>query len=261
MRSASVVRRVSSAALAVALGGAGCGVLETEVSVSLAMSHHGTRGEDGKLPDYGEPEAARIFVNDKNWEVTLSEATIVTTSAQIESCAGLTFDFTLPYGPLPEYLLDRDKDLVEFASVSLPEGTYCTLRIEYGRYQAASAAMAADTPFAVKGNADIEGMTVYLAGTAENLDPAVMGDGKVVNWGLKTANTIIVELDLSKVEDGAPFTIRGDEPGGRALTVAKTYDAFFRGLDFATFDQAALEAGLLEVLRTETYVIAGAQVY
>lgn len=260
MRSASVGRRWLSAAVAAALTtGAGCGLFETEVTVSLAISHHGTRGMDGQLPNYGEPDAARIFVNDKMWEVSLAEAIIVTTSAQIEACDGATFDFKLPYGPLPEYQLWQDKDLIDFGSIDLPEGTYCKLRIEYGRYQAAAAASAPDTPYKVEGHADVEGMTVYLAGTAENVDPN--GDGKVVNWGLKTNGTAIAELDLSKIDGGGPFAIRGDEPGGRALTVAKTYDAFFKGLDFAAFDQAAADAGLLGVLTAETYVIAGVQVY
>lgn len=260
MLSASVGRRWLSAAMAATLTtGAGCGLLEAEVTVSLAISHHGSRGMDGMLPDYGAPDAARIFVNDKMWEVSLAEAVIVTTAAQIESCEGVSFDFKLPYGPLPEYLLSQDKDLIDFASVNLPEGTYCKLRVEYGRYQAAVAATAPDTPYVVQGHAEIEGMTVYLAGTAENVDPN--GDGKVVNWGLKTANTTIAELDLSTIDGGGPFAIRGDEPGGRALTVAKTYDMFFKGVDFAAFDEPALEATMLDVLRAETYVIAGVQVY
>ena len=260
MRSVNVGRCGRAAAVAMALAtGAGCELFESEVVVSLAISHHGTRGEDGKLPDYGAPDAARIFVNDKMWEVSLAEGVIVTAGAQIETCSGVAHDFTLPYGPLPEYQLAQDKDLVDFATVSLPKGTYCKLRVEYSRYQATAAAAAPDTPYSVQGHADIEGLTVYLAGTAENIDPN--GDGKVVNWGLKTASTVIAELDLSTIDGGQPFTITGDEPGGRALTVAKTYDVFFRGVDFATFDQAALEAGLPDVLKSDTYVIAGVQVY
>lgn len=238
------------------VAGSGCEVFNPEVTVSLAISHHGTRLMDGKLPDYGEPDAARIFVNDKGWEVSLAEAVIVNTKAQIESCDGQVHDFVLPYGPLPEYQLDQDKDLIDFATVALPEGSYCVLRVEYGRYLAAEVAKAADTPYVLQGHADMEGLTVYLAGTAEEL-----ASGTVVNWGMKTANTAIVELDLSTIEDGRPFTITGDEPGGKALTVAKTYDAFFRGVDFAAFDQAAGEAALLEVLRAETYVRAGVSVY
>lgn len=259
MRSASVGRRRCTVVVVAALAGTGCELLDPEVTVSLAISHHGTRDQDGKLPDYGAPDAARVFTNDMMWEVTLSEAVIVTTAAQIEACSGGAHDFTLPYGPLPEYQLGQDKDLIDFASVSLPKGTYCKLRVEYGRYAAAAAAAAPDTPYPLEGHADVEGLTMYLAGTAENLDPN--GDGQVVNWGLKTANTVIAEIDLSTIDNGGPFTITGDEPGGRALTVAKTYDAFFRGVDFAVFDPPTLEASMLDVLRAETYVIAGVQVY
>lgn len=255
MRSRSDRRWTLGVVLGAWAAASGCELLESEVTVSLAISHHGTRLMDGMLPDYGEPDAARVFVNDKGWEVSLSEAVIVTTKAQIEGCDGQVHDFRLPYGPLPEYQLDQDKDLVDFATVSLPEGTYCTLRVEYGRYMAAEAAMATDTAYPLQGHADMEGLTVYLAGTADDMM------GNVVNWGLKTANTTIVELDLATIEDGRPFTITGDEPGGKALTVAKTYDAFFRGVDFAAFDQAAGEAKLLDVLKAETYVRAGTSIY
>ena len=35
----------------------------------------------------------------------------------------------------------------------------------------------------------------------------------------------------------------------------------FRGLDFANYDKAAIEAGLLEVLKAETYVVVGPQIF
>lgn len=259
MRSAYDRRPWLHGALLVAVMlGSGCELFQKSSQVSLAISHHGMRLESGMLPDYGPPDAARVFSNDMGWEVTMSEAVIVTTSAQIESCDGETFAFSMPYGPLPEYQLDRDKDLIDFASATLPEGTYCTLRIEYGRYQAAAAAAADDTPYALQGYAEIEGLTVYLAGTAEDVGGMT---GEVVNWGFKTANTAIVEIDISELDGGQPFTITGDEPGGRALTVAKTYDAFFRGLDFKSYDPAAIEASLLDVLGDQTYVLVGSQVY
>lgn len=241
------------------LGLASCeALLNPTTTVSLAISHHGTRDENGVLPNFGEADKARVFVNDMGWEISLSEAVIVMTAAQIESCTGESFDFVLPYGPFPEYQLSLDQDVVDFATLDLPEGTYCKLRVEYGRYQAALAQQAFDTPYAVEGNAPVEGRTIYLAGTAAD----VAGDGTVVNWGLETANTEIVELDLSKSQDGErPFTVTGKEPGGKALTVAKTYDAFFQGIDFAAWDEAAVEARLLSVLSAETYVVVGPQVF
>lgn len=237
----------------------GCeGLFNPTTKVTLAISHHGTRTEAGKLPDLGEPNAARVFVNDLGWRITLSDAVIVMTAAQIEACTGETFDFTLPYGPLPEYQLARDRDLVHFATVDLPEGSYCTLRVEYGRYQAAEAAKAFDTPFKHYGTAPIEGVTMYLMGTAERDDGS---DDTVKGFGFETSNTMIVELDLRTVEDGHAFTITTEEPSGKVLTVAKTYDAFFAGIDFAAVDEAKVEASLLEVLKDETYVRAGPEVY
>ncbi|WAS97847.1 hypothetical protein [Nannocystis punicea] len=236
----------------------GCeALLEPKTKVSLAISHHGTRDGNGVLPNYGEADAARVFVNDKGWEINLAEGVIVMTAAQVESCAGESFDFELPYGPFPEYQLAQDQDLVDFAAVELPEGTYCKLRVEYGRYQSSLAEQAFDTPFQVHGHASVEGLTVYLAGTAA--DPTGAKEG--ANWKFQTSQTSIVELDLSKADDGRPFRITGKEPGGRALTVAKTYDAFFRGVDFSDFDAEAISGRLLEVLKAETYVIVGAQVF
>src|SRR5690606_7829909 len=165
-RSVSGWRRVSAALVLVGLTGCEA-LLNPTTAVSLAITHHGTRTAEGVLPDYGAPGLARIFVNDQGWEVVLSNAVIVMTAAQIESCTGETFDFELPYGPFPEHQLGQDKDLVDFASTDLPEGSYCTLRLEYGRYQAALAEQAFDVPFSVQGDAPVEGRTVYLSGTAQ----------------------------------------------------------------------------------------------
>lgn len=259
MRSACDRRSWNCGLLAVAvMMGSGCELFQKSASVSLAISHHGARLDSGMLPDYGPPDAARVFVTDAGWEVTMSEAVITTTAAQIESCDGETHTFTLPYGPLPEYQLDRDKDIVEFATVTLPEGTYCKLRVEYGRYQAAAAAAAPDTPYELQGHAEVEGLTVYLAGTAERVGSMPR---EIVNWGFKSSNTAIVEIDISTLDGGKPFRITGDEPAGRALTVGKTYDVFFRGLDFAAYDPAMIDATLLDVLSDETYVVVGSQVY
>lgn len=254
MRSA---RRVLLAILATTSLASCESLLHPTTKVSLAISHHGTRDANGVLPDFGEPDAARVFVNDKGWEITLAEAIVVMTAAQIESCAGESFDFELPYGPFPEYQLAQDQDVVDFALVDLPEGTYCKLRVEYGRYQSALAEQAFDTPYSLKGHAPVEGLTVYLAGYAEDL----VNGNEVANFGFETNQTAIVELDLSKAEDGRPLAITGKEPGGKALTVAKTYDKFFDGVDFVGYDKAAIEARLLEVLKAETYVVVGPQVF
>lgn len=251
------LRRVWLNALLAAstLGLAGCDLLVKEAKVYVAITHHATRTPEGVLPDYGEPDFPRTFVNDLGWEVTLAEGVVVHTAAQIESCEGEAFDMAMPHGPLPEYQLDRDQMQSDFATVNLPEGTYCKLRVEYGRYLRATAEAAEDTPHELKGHTELEGVTVYLAGTADKLD----GAGESINWGFKTSETTIVELDLSTIENGRPFTVTGDEPNGKFMTVAKTYDAFFRGVDFAALDDAAIEASLLETLSAETYVVLGSR--
>src|SRR5690606_4183 len=60
---------------------------------------------------------------------------------------------------LPESQLDRDLDRIDFAMTELPEGSYCKLRVEYGRYQSALAEQAFDEPYPIQTSAPIEGRT------------------------------------------------------------------------------------------------------
>ena len=237
---------------------AGCEALSGyPVQTVVNAAHHGVRDMNGVLPNYGGDLEARIFTNDLGWRVVLSEGVIVTAAATIEPCEGMGEPLGMPFGPYPESLLDVDVAVTDFALASLDPGEYCTLIVEYGRYQGAVAAMAKEEPFPVPSGSDIEGATIYLAGTATI--PDGMGDQIAVNFAFRSEQTIIVNLDMSTLEDGGPWTITGDEPNGRALTVAKTYDEFFRGVDFSTVDKAAFEKELPARLSAQTRVVAGTQ--
>lgn len=220
-------------------------------------AHHGARGDDGVLPDYGGDLEARTFTNDLGWRVVLSEGVIVTTAATIEPCEGMGVPLGMPFGPFPESLLDTDVAVTDFASMELDAGEYCTLIVEYGRYQSAVAGMAADEPFPIPADTDIEGATIYLAGTATK--PDGMGGQIAVNFAFRSEQTIIVNLDMSTLENGGPWTITGDEPNGRALTVAKTYDDFFHGVDFSKVDRAVFEKDLPARLAAQTRIVLGTQ--
>lgn len=246
--------------LAGVCGAAACDVLSgAPVQTVVNAAHHAARGEDGTLPNYGDPENPRIFTNDTGWTITLVEGFVVTTSARIETCDGEAVTLGLPFGPLPEYFLDQDINVVNFAALDLDPAEYCTLIIEYGRYQSTVAAMAEDMPFPVQDRALIEGATIYLAGYADK--PDGMGGLITKNFGFRSDQTVRVDLDISKLEDGEPWRIRGDEPGMRALTVLKTYDEFFKGIDFEDYDKAAVEADLPKRLAAQTGIIAGTNLY
>jgi hypothetical protein len=255
--------RFSAGAAALMCGGlvaAGCDVFGgASVHTIINGAHHAVRGEDVKLPNYGEPDRPRIFTNDLGWTITLTDGFVVATAAKIEPCDGEGVSTDLPFGPFPEYWLDQDVNVIDFAGVDLGAAEYCDLIVEYGRYQRDVAVMAEDQPFPVQDAARLEGTTLWLAGYADKPD----GKGGMVtkNFSFRSDQTVIVTLDLRTLDDGERWTITGDEPGGRNLTVLKTYDDFFVGVDFETVDQAKFEAELPARLARQTRVISGTSVY
>lgn len=241
-------------------GGAGCDALNGyPVQTVINGAHHAARTEDGKLPNYGDPENPRIFTTDTGWLVTLSEGFVVTTSARMVTCDGEDVTLGLPFGPFPEYFLDQDLNVTDFAALDLEPDEYCTLIVEYGRYQREVAKMAPDEPFPIEELDRIEGATIFLAGYADKPD----GKGGMItkNFGFRSDQTVRVDLDLRELDEGTPWRIKGDEPGMRSLTVIKTYDEFFRGIDFENLDQAAIEADLPKRLAAQTRVVSGTNVY
>lgn len=243
------------------VAGAGCELLgDGETVTAINAAHHAARNEAGVLPNYGEPDETRIFTNDLGWTVYLSDGFVVTTSVIIEPCEGEGVGLEMPFGPFPEYWRDQDKNVTDFARGPLAEGAYCNLIVEYGPYFAATAAMAADAPFPVEDAARIEGATLTLTGYAEHDD----GMGGVISksFALRTSETVTVTLPLDELgPNGGQWKISGDEANRVNLTVGKSYDQFFAGVDFATFDPAALEAELPRLLREQTSVVAGTSLY
>jgi hypothetical protein len=101
--------------------------------------------------------------------------------------------------------------------------------------------------------ADAVGSTVYLAGTA------LKGD-QMVEFVWKTELAIDVDVDISEIDDGAPFHVGNNEFVNKKLTVAKTYDRFFDGVDFADIDsleQADIDALLTDTLSSQTAAFIG----
>ncbi|MCA9692292.1 MAG: hypothetical protein KC636_22020 [Myxococcales bacterium] len=237
--------------LGVCLGASGCdGVFggPSDFNVEVFASHHGVKLEDGTYPNYGEPDSPRSFVNDLGWEVFLDEGWFVVTQVFIRSCAGDNIELPLSFGPFPENVRSLDLDVVNIAGAELEGGEYCTLLIQYGPYDPQSAAQFS-MPHSTE-TFDVAGATVKFRGSAR------MGD-VLIPFEVRSNANGSVNLDISKVDEGAPFGTRDEPSGLRKLTFVKTYDRFFAGIDFNNFDQATFEANLITVLADQTYVITG----
>lgn len=243
------------------IAAAGCDLLGDDDTVTaINGAHHAGRNDAGVLPDYGGDGESRVFTNDLGWTITLTDGFVVTTAVRIETCDGEGVDLEMPFGPFPEYWLDLDKNVNDFARGPLKSGEYCKLIVEYGRYLADTAAMASDAPFPVNSLERIEGTTLSLVGYAERDDG--MGGVESKSFALRSAETVNVALSLETVSPkGGRFRIAGDEANRVNLTVAKTYDEFFAGVDFATFDPAALEAELPRLLGEQTSVVLGTSLF
>ncbi|HFE43889.1 MAG TPA: hypothetical protein ENJ18_00130 [Nannocystis exedens] len=245
-------------ALALVFGGVGCGLFDmtTDVGISVFAAHHPRRGDDGKFPEYGFDNKPRTWTNDAGWEVNLTESYIVITGASLVACDGTEYPLSTPFGPLPEYLNWTDFDVTVLGSTEIPEGDYCDLRVDYGPYRAEAAAMANEDPHVVPSGRDLEGITIFLAGRA-------IKDDMTVDFALISgeSNSSVFEL---REGDGmpAPFTVV-DEGGGLKATIGKTYDRFFDGIDFATYeaDSESINAGLMTILVEETRAYRGTTIY
>ena len=81
-----------------------------------------------------------------------------------------------------------------------------------------------------------------------------------VPFEIRATDSVDVELDLATIDAGAPLRTQGDQAFPTDLTLAKTYDRFFDGIDFASATQTDLEAHVLAVLALETRVMLGTRV-
>ncbi len=245
-------------ASALVAGNAGCGLFDTSnpVDINVFAAHHARRDMDGLLPSYGFNNSPRTWVNDLGWQINVTEGYIVITGASIVSCDGEAFDLDLPFGPVPEYLNATDLDVIVVGSAEIPEGDYCELDVQYGPYRAEEAAMASEGAHPVPTGRDLEGQTIFIAGRASK-------DDVVVDFALISGESSEMRLKLRE-GDGTPTTYEAIAGGGAPkATVGKTYDRFFDGIDFSTYEAEAeaINAGLMEILVDETRAYRGTTIY
>ena len=233
------------------LGTVGCDRFEgTGAIVNVFATHHATP-EDGLFPFKGEEDQPRVFEGEDGWQITLAESYITISSVTLVSCSGAAHDLKMFWGPCPEDLRTEDLQTLTVAGLKVPPGDYCNLEVEYAPYEMPVIDEDADTRHDVPDNEEVEGATIFLNGIAHRGEDSVP-------FVLKSGEEFTVDLDLTAPEGpGAPMRVRPSENFPKELTVSKTYDRFFDGVDFSAFDEAAVEANLDDVLEDQTRVASG----
>lgn len=239
-----------------AVFGAGCDLIEAikgeangTTLVQLMVTHHATP-ENGSFPSVSVGEAV-TFETDEGWTVSLRTAYLTTASASLHECSGGEVEVEAFHGPLPEDINDEDLDLLTFGSVEVEESSFCGMTVEYGPFVADD-----ETARAFEMGEDaskVRNATYYFEGVASKGDVRV--DFEFTGNGRATA-----DLDLSTVMNGGPVRISAEEAFPVDLTLSKTYDRFFDGVDFSSFDAADVNANIMAVLELESRVSFGTRV-
>jgi hypothetical protein len=237
----------------------GCDFEEGGALVHVFSTHHATP-EDGRFPDRGDRDQPRVFDTDLGWTVTLVESYITTTAVTLYRCDGTPLDLEMFWGPCPEDLRKRDLERLTVAGLKAPPGQYCGLEVVYGPYDLPGEGEGEredryEVRHATPDNEAMLGSSIYLRGAAR------MGDGPMIPFELRYTGEVPVMLDISEIDaDHSPMRVQHKENFPKELTVSKTYDRYFDGVDFENFDEAELAASLGDVLAMETRVSKGSLV-
>jgi hypothetical protein len=207
--------------------------------VDVFAASHGTPDDQGNLPTRNGQQL--IFVNDMGWQIFIDEAYVTTGGVTLQACDGERFDVELYWGPLAEDIGETaDSELAGLGGVRANSGTYCEMLVEY-------APTAEEVP-----NPDAIGTTVYLTGSA-------LKDGQHIDFLWKSEVAVEAEVDISAIENGSAFRISEDQQFSKKITVSKSYDRFFDGVDFAeTLTQGDIDALVAASLKDGTIAKAGA---
>jgi hypothetical protein len=249
-------RTVAAAALLsfTAAFGSGCDLIEAfknegTTLVQLMVTHHATP-VNGTFPSLTVGEAA-TFDTDEGWTVSLRTAYVTTAHASLNECNGGTVDFEAFRGPLPEDINADDLGLLTFAAVEVDASSFCSMTVEYGPFvtddeTARAYGMGDDTE-------KVRNSTYYFEGVASKGDVSV-------DFSFTGTGTAEVDVDLSSVMNGGPLRISAEEAFPVDLTLSKTYDRFFDGVDFSSFDAADVDANIMAMLELESRVAFGTRV-
>ncbi len=216
--------------------------------LQVNVTHHATP-EDGQFPDTRTTLGNREFPTDEGWSVTLTEAFVVTAEVSLQTCAGAEIALERYWGALPENFHREDLDLSTFGGATLSPGDYCGVTVTYGPFSPADeAARHHDKP---KDEAMLDGATVFIAGYARRGD-------ELVEFELRNTERLTIDLPINA--SGEPLRVSGEEAFPVELTLSKTYDRFFDGIDFSELSMDDLNANVLAVLEVETRLSSGTAV-
>lgn len=215
--------------------------------VNVYTTHHATP-ERGAFPNRGGAYEAREFKNDEGWDIVLTHGYVTTVGASLTSCDGSSRKVDLYWGQLPENLSARDLELEGVGGVDVPSGDYCEVTIQYGPYRPGTLEQGDHEAPATD---RLDDATVYIRGSADK--------GNVhIQFEYALADATEVDLDITHIENGRPLSVAAREAFPLDLTVTKTYDRFFDGLDFD--DPSALDVlqeQTMYVLEDETRIVYG----
>ncbi len=238
--------RASLALAAAALLSGGCDLidaLQNEGDTLITVfANHQASAENGQTPDLGRAGEVRVFDNDEGWTISLASGVITTTGVTLERCDGREAPVDFYFGTVAEDLRTADFDRRTLGGTKVGAGSFCGMTVHYGPFSAATD----DAPGLVDVR-EVDGLTLYLVGVAER------GQERVT-FEVEVESTADVFLDLANGPDG-PLNISGDEPFPVELTVSKTYDRLFDGIDFSALSEEDLAANAVALLELETTVI------
>ncbi len=204
--------------------------------VNVFAGHIESQGEDGESTDKS-PDAIQIQTDD-GWTVLVTDLVITTTGGTLHSCNGDDHEVEMYWGALPESMRHPDNEVTGLGGVNIPEGDYCSATVEYGPFTPSTEGHGAPTPRA-------DGNTFYMKGLASR-------DGVDVPFEVTVAAAYSIEADLA-----APLHMSHNPVRPPSLTIFKTYDRFFDGVDFESMDQMSWETHLEGVLMAETIAVNG----
>ncbi len=237
--------RASLALSAAAFLCGGCDLIEAiagegDTLVTVFSNHHATP-TGGLVPDRGGDGEVRVFENDEGWTIHLSAGLITTQGVTLQRCGGAQKPIEFYFGSVAEDLRSTDLERRTLGGTDVDPGELCGMTVHYGPFSAATD----DVP-AEMDAAKMDGLTLYLAGHAERGD-------ELIPFEIAVQSPADVFTDLSEGPSG-PVRINGDEAFPVELTVSKTYDRFFDGVDFATLTDEDLAQNAFAVLQLETRV-------
>jgi hypothetical protein len=239
----------------VAVSSPGCALVDLidgdpVATVRFFATHAGTEGQEG-YPDYGDEETTRVFTTEDGWQIALSETYVTTAEVHFVRCeesAGTSIEMF--WGPCPEsFVSTNDLESVPLGAVTVTDGLYCGIDVTFGPFVPPEGG---DEHIAV-GNTMIQDNTIVIVGVARRGEGAALEE---VPFEIVSDAVITASLDISKLEQGKPLKLE-DENFPRDLTIVKTYDRFFDGIDFATATPAELETAVLAALEFDTQVHDG----